>query len=137
MKKSTFIFVIFVIIVALGLYGLKYMAKYSGPAYKLAQELKASGLQIDTIKVTQADPMLEEVLATGSGISIKINHYGNGLFMEKITDSLEKEKQKNKNAPGGQPVYIAGMFSIVVYSEPEKGMVKKELLRKFGQVQEY
>jgi len=137
MKKSTLIFIIVVILVALGLYGLKQLAKTAGPAYKLAQELKASGLQIETIKVTQADQMLEEVMATGGGISMKINHYGNGLFMEKITENLEKEKKDRKKMPGDTPIYIAGNFSIVVYSEPEKGMVKKALTDKFGYVQEY
>jgi len=137
MKKSTVITIIVIILVAAGLYWLKQISKTAGPAYKLAQDLKAAGLAIRTIKVTQADQMLEEVIATGEGINIKIDHYGNGLFMEKITESLEKDKKEGKKIPDEPPLYIADLFSIVVYSEPEKGMVKNELIRKFGQVQEY
>ena len=137
MKKSTIIGILVIIIITFGLYLLKHIAKTAGPAYKLAQELKASGLAIRTIKVTQADQMLEEVMATGDGISMKINHYGNGLFMEKITESLEKDKKEGKKIPDEPPLYIADLYSIVVYSEPEKGMVKNELIRKFGSVAEY
>jgi hypothetical protein len=78
--------------------------------------------------------MYQEIALQGSNLLVKINHYGNGLFLKQVKDNLTKDK-KAKNAT--EPIYAAGSYIIVVYQEPEKGMVKSILLKFFPVVEEY
>jgi len=135
MKKILIITLVF-IAAAVGLLLLSYAAKYTGKAYRLAQDLKKGGLPIESIQITESNAMYDEVAVTGGGLNIKINHYGNGLFMESIEKNLEEEN-RGRDKESRIPIYVSGLFIIVVYQEPAKGGVKAALINKLGEIREF
>lgn len=125
-----------IIVIAAGFLMLSHAAKYAGKAYRLAQDLKKAGLPIDSIRITGSSAMYDEVSASGDGLNIKINHYGNGLFMESILKNLEDEN-RGRGKESRTPIYVSGLYIIVVYQEPAKGGVKAALINKLGEVKEF
>ena len=135
MKKFLTVTAVLIVIAAVLLL-LVHAAKYSGKAYGLAMDLKKAGLPIESVQITGSSAMYDEAVAAGGGLSIKINHFGNGLFMESIVKNLE-EGVKNRDRESRPPIYLSGLYIVVVYAEPVRGGVKAALINKFGEVKEY
>jgi hypothetical protein len=109
----------------------------TGKAYVLAEELRSAGLPVETIKVNAGSAMYSEVSAAGPGLNVKIGYYSNGFFMDEIVRNLEAGKTKEALPYEKPPILVSRLYILVVYSEPEKGAVKKLLAEKFGLVREY
>jgi hypothetical protein len=134
--KKILIVLLAALVLAIGAIGLNQAARKAGKAYVLAREMKAAGLPIEDITIKESDFMYNEVSATGDGINLKINYYGNGLFLDNIVKNLEAEKTAAKQE-NRIPIYVTRLYILVVYAEPKQGMVKGFLVNKFGQVREY
>lgn len=122
---------------AAGLVLLNQAARKAGKAYALAQELKNAGLPITEITIKETNSMYNEVSAAGEGLNIKINYYGNSLFMDNIVKNLEAGRTREPRQENRVPIYVARLYIVVVYGEPAPGMVKAALVNKFGIVREY
>ncbi len=136
MKKSGWIAILVIVIAAASMYLLKQAATHHSKAFELAQTLKKEGLPVENIRVNRSDIMYEEVSATGKNLVIKISVYGNGLFLKNIINNLKNDR-KNGTKTEPQPIYTAGPFIVVVYTEPAKGLIKSALLKQFQDVEEY
>lgn len=134
MKKTIWVMIAVIAVVIGMVYAGQTLKKRTGGAYKLAEQMKSQGLNYEKMNVSQSTSMYQEIALQGSNLLVKINHYGNGLFLKQVKDNLTKDK-KAKNAT--EPIYAAGSYIIVVYQEPEKGMVKSILLKFFPVVEEY
>jgi hypothetical protein len=135
MKKQVVVTIAVLVVFVPGIYILKQAANRASGPYFAAERLKASGLPVENIKFGQESAMYREVTVTGPDLNIKISRYGNGLFMSEIIKNLEAEKKKAANT--GSPIYVSGMFIIVVYNEPSQGIVKRALLEQFRELREY
>lgn len=137
MKKALIVVSIIAAAIAAAVF-IPRLIERSGKAYVLASDLKKAGLPADEIRVNEKGGMYNEASALGENLNVKIGYYGNGLFMDSIIKNLEAEKTK-KTEPGvyKPAILVSRLYILVVYAEPEKGMVKRFLANKFGQVREY
>jgi hypothetical protein len=136
MKKIFTVIVVLAVIVAGFVFARQAMMK-AGKAYALAGELKKAGLPVEEIRVNENSAMYSEVSAVGGGLNVKIGYYSNGLFMDKIVKNLEAGKIKETPTYEKPAILVSRLYILVVYAEPEKGIVKKMLAEKFGLVREY
>jgi hypothetical protein len=135
--KKVLIVVLVMAVIAPAIFFLRQAMIRADKAYVLAEQLKAAGLPVDEIKVRENSGMYSEVSAIGAGLNVKIGYYSNGLFMDKIVKNLEAGKTREPAAYEKPAILVSRLYILVVYAEPEKGIVKKMLAEKFGQVREY
>ena len=135
--KKIFIIIIVLAAAAVSAYFIRQAMIKSDKAYALAGELKAAGLPVDEIKVNSSSALYSEVSAMGAGLNVKIGYYSNGLFMDNIVKNLEAGKTREPVVFDKPAILVSRLYILVVYAEPEKGIVKKMLAEKFGQVREY
>jgi hypothetical protein len=136
-KKNGWIVVSVIVVAALSLYMFKQTVNKHSKAYELALEMKNSGVPVVNIHINHSDSIYEEVIATGLNLKVKISVYGNGLFMKNIVNSLKKDKKKSQPQEDTAAIYTAGQFIVVVYQEPQAGMVKAVLQKQFSSVAQY
>ena len=134
MKRSFWVVILIVVAVAAVIFGMQALAKRAGGAYKLAEQMKAQGLNYEKVRLTGSTGMYEELSLEGTGILVKTSRFGNGLFLKHVKDNLAKDKKDRKAT---EPVYAAGAYIVVVYKEPVNGMVKGIMLKYFPEVEEY
>jgi hypothetical protein len=135
-KRQAVVIMAVLVIFASGIYILKQAANRASGPYFTAERLRASGLPVEKIKPGRENAMYREVTLSGPDLDMKISRYGNGLFMADIIKNLDAEK-KNRTANSGSPIYVSGLFIIVVYHEPYPGAVKRALLEQFKELKEY
>jgi hypothetical protein len=134
MKKSHII-VIVVILAVIGIFiGMHALEKRVGGAYKLAEQMKSQGLDYNKMDVAQSTSMYEEILLSGVNLQVKIDHFGNGLFLKQVKDNLIKDK---KQSGSKMRIFLAGAYVVVVAQEPSKDLVKSILLKFFPVVEEF
>lgn len=137
MKRNGWIIIFVIVIAVLSLYMFKQTVNKHSKAYELALEMKNSGVPVVNVHVNHSDSIYEEVIATGLNLKVKISVYGNGLFMENIVNNLKKDRKKNSAPENAAAIYTAGQFIVVVYQEPQAGMVKAVLQKQFPSVVQY
>lgn len=136
MKKQNVIIITVIIFIAAGIYGLKLISKYQSKSYVFAEELQKQGLAINNITIEGSTNIVDQVMATGDGLKIKVTHYGNALFLENVVNSLERDKKKQVKIESA-PIYAVRDLIIVVYQEPVPGQVKEIVSRLYPGVREY